>query len=134
MWDFMVRELGAGSATPRALLRWKFRPGETLHYVLKQEMIEKVQFADKTPMTITLPIVFAYDDAWKIKSVDKEGVATIDRTIDRIQMKIEGPLKKQGPQGVLIEFDSASDKEPAGMAKVLRKWPTPWSSKSRSCG
>ncbi len=110
----------SSSAQAQTRLRWKFKPGETLHYVTTMGMIEKAQIAGKTPTTITMTMDASYDDAWKIQSVDKEGVATIDRTIERIQMKIQGPLKKQGPQGVLLEFDSAADKGPkTGMAAIF---------------
>jgi hypothetical protein len=107
------------SAHAQTLLRWKFTPGETLRYVSTLEMTENARIADKIPVTVTMTIGFTYDDTWKIKSVDKAGVATIDRTIDRIQMKIQGPLTKQGSQGALVDFDSASDKEPTGMAMMF---------------
>jgi hypothetical protein len=104
--------LAAGSlAHAQTLLRWKFKPGETLHYVLTQQLIEKAQLIGKTPTTMTMGL--SYDDVWKIDSVDKEGVATINRTIDRIQIKL------QGPQGVIVDYDTASGKEPTGMAKIF---------------
>jgi Tol biopolymer transport system component len=101
--------VASSSAEAQTRLRWKFRPGETLRYGITMAMIEKAQLADKQPpMTIT--VGFAYDDAWKVKSVDKDGVATIDRTIDRMQMRVQGPQGRMGPQALLLEFDSAADK------------------------
>jgi hypothetical protein len=112
--------LAAGrSADAQTLLRWKFKPGETRRYVLTQEMTEKVQMGDKMPMPITMSLHFTYEDLWRVKSVDREGIATIDRSIDRMQMKVEGPRKKDAPRGTLMEFDTASDKEAVGMSKLF---------------
>lgn len=110
--------LAAGApAHAQTLLRWKFKPGERLQYLMAVQMVTKVQIGADTSLGAT--IGFSYEDTWKVASVDKEGVTAIERTIDRIQMKIQGPRKKQGPQEVLLEFDSASDKEPTGMAKMF---------------
>ena len=69
---------------------------------------------------MTFMVYFGKDDIWKIASVDPQGVATIDSTVDRLRMKLENPL------GVLVDYDTASGKEPTGIATSSRKWPTFW--------
>jgi hypothetical protein len=106
-WLFVA----SSSAHAQTLLRWKFQQGETLRYAVTEELTEKAQLAGKGRMTVMFAV--RIDDAWKIDSVDKQGVATIDRTIDRMR------LKAQGPQGILIDFDTATDKELTGIAKMF---------------
>ena len=106
--------LGAGSfAYAQTLLRWKFKPGETIRYVITLDQTQKMQMGDKQPMPIAVAMTAITENVWKIESVDNEGVATITQTIDRMQMKM------QGPQGVLVDYNTASDNEPTGMAKML---------------
>ena len=44
---------GGGDARAEKLLRWKFKPGQTLRYVMNQEQSQKVKIG-ATPMTITV--------------------------------------------------------------------------------
>jgi hypothetical protein len=102
----------AGRARAETLLRWKFTPGDTLRYVATQEMNQKMQMPDPaTPVTMTMTMTADY--LWTIRAVDPSGVATTEQSVERMQMKM------QGPQGGLIDYDSASGKEPEGMAKML---------------
>lgn len=105
--------LSAGSARSQTLLRWKFQPGETLHYLMTSQMVEKAQIRDKP--VITVSVTFAVDDLWKIESVDDKGVATVHRTIDRVRLKL------QGPPGAAADYDSAASEESTGMAKMFAK-------------
>lgn len=102
----------ASLAQGQTLLRWKFQPGETLHYRLANQFVEKAQFAGGR-QPITMSIDYRVDDVWKIGSVDKEGVATVNRTIDHVRLKVTGP------QGVVVDYDSASPTEPNGAAKTF---------------
>lgn len=100
-----------GPARAEVLLRLKFKPGESLHFIVTQEMVQKLDMAGQPPTPVTTTSTMEL--TWKAVSVDKEGAATTAVTYDRIQMKT------QGPQGVLMQYDSASDKEPEGMAKMV---------------
>ncbi len=92
------------------LLRLKFNAGETIRYVIIQKMIttQKIEGME-IPMTATETI----DMSWSVQSVDADKVASITQTIDRVRMKMESP------QGIMIDYDSASDEEPEGPAKMF---------------
>jgi hypothetical protein len=93
-------------------LRWKFKPGETLHYRMIQEMSMNMRMGEgKPPMATTMNQTV--DMSWKAESVDDQGVISMDQTIDRMQMKM------QSAQGVLLDYDSSSGKQPEGMGKML---------------
>ena len=112
-WESPLPDSFTFRLTPiaRTLLRWKFKPGETLDYVITQEWSQKIQKGDKAPMTGTMKL--SMDNVWKVESVDNEGVATINRTIDRMRMKV------RGPHGVHMEFDTASDRNILGPDKII---------------
>ena len=102
----------AASSTARAekLLRWKFTPGQTFHYVMSQEQSQKIKAGT---MPITMTMTMNMDMRQKVEAVDPQGVASITQTIDRIQMKMTSP------QGIGMDYDSASGKPPEGLAKLV---------------
>jgi hypothetical protein len=53
------------------------------------------------------------DMTWSVESVAAEDAVVMAQKIDRIQMKM------QSAQGVIMEYDSASGKEPEGMARTF---------------
>lgn len=102
--------LAAGPAQGQTLLRWKYKPGESLHYVMNQDMTQNIS-GGETPVKVTTNVVM--DMTLKVEAVDEKGVATLTQTLDRIHMKT------QAPQGMVVEYDSASEKPPEGMAKMI---------------
>jgi hypothetical protein len=99
----------APSASAQTLLRYKFTPGESSRYVNTTEMVQKMQMGEAAPMTMTT--TSRSEHTRKTQSVDAAGVATVMVTVDRVQMKL------QSAQGVLVDYDTASGKEPEGTAK-----------------
>jgi len=104
----------AGSSAARAatLLRNKFTPGDTRHYTMNQdqEMIIHIQGQDAPQnMTNTLSI----DMTSKVESVDAKGNASMSMLMNHIRMTVKGP------QGVIVDYDSASQEKPKGMAKMM---------------
>lgn len=90
-------------------LSWHFKPGETLHYLAKQQTVQEISsasFSGKISVAVTINFT------WAVQSVDAQGVASLTQTIDRVQMNSEGP------QGVNVQYDSASGKEPVGEGKA----------------
>jgi hypothetical protein len=90
-------------------LSWHFKPGETLHYVAKQEVVQNLSsptISGKMNVGITL------DLTWAVQSVDAQQVASLKQMIDRVQMNVDGP------KGVKVQYDSVSGKEPEGAAKA----------------
>ena len=101
---------GGSTAQAQKVLRWKFTPGQTLRYVMNQEQSQKIK-AGTTPITMTMTMTMNMTQ--KIESVDARGVASVTQTIDRIQMKMTSP------QGIGLDYDSASGKPPEGLAKLM---------------
>lgn len=100
---------GLAQAQDAKTLRWKFEAGEKLHYVMAQDINQKITSGD-TP--IEMKVNQTMDMTMSVESV-ADGVATIKQTIDRARMKMDGP------QGMKIEYDSAAEKEPEGMGKMI---------------
>jgi hypothetical protein len=89
--------LSAGIARADNTLRWKFKEGDTLNYVMDRETDMKI---DLSGSLIEIKSGMIFDTSWKVKSVDKDGAASIEQTVDRIQMKMDSPL------GGGLDYDS----------------------------
>jgi hypothetical protein len=94
-----------GSTAGAANLRWKFRGGETLHYVMDQKTVTSVkggpqEFATTVNQTIELE--------WVVKDVQADNVANLTQKITRLRTKIESPF------GPAFEYDSKAAKDPQG--------------------
>lgn len=93
---------GARAAAPT--LRWKFNPGEALHYEMDQKAVREVKANGqniKTTVTQTLETV------WAVQAVDASGTAEMTQTIERLRTKVDSPFGA-------VEYDSKSDKQPEG--------------------
>ena len=99
-------------------LAWKFTSGESLKYIVKQNMEMTMDVASKKQ---SIAMKQTMDMRWKIAEVDaRTGDADMSQTIDRVQMTSQG-----GPFGS-VEFDSTGDEIPEtplgkSMAEVFRK-------------
>lgn len=95
---------GPAAAAPAAeVLRWKFKPGETLKFSVEQKVVMSTKQAEierKSTRTHTL------DFTWKVLSVDASGEAEITHRIERIR------LKSEEPPLAAFDFDSASTGPP----------------------
>lgn len=101
---------GGAAARGQTLLRWKFEPGQKLHYVVHIKMNQKIGMG-ATPTTMTTTQIM--NTSREVKSVEADGTAVVIQTIDRMRMK------QESPQGVMANYDSASEEEPEGMAKMM---------------
>ena len=105
--------MAAAAATPaecETVLRWKLTPGETFRFVTQMKMVAKV---GDGPTAFTTTSDQTIEMSWAVKSIDADGVASVTQTFDRMRMKMTSP------QGVIIDFDSATDGETAGISKTL---------------
>ncbi len=102
----------AQPAHGQTLLRYKFQVGQkcwlTSHQTMQMEM--NMPGAEGQP-PITSNTTMRFD--WEITAVDSAGVATFTQTARKVQMKM------QGPQGIAMDYDSESDDEPEGIAKMM---------------
>ncbi len=69
-----------------APLRWRFKPGEVVHYVMTQETTNASRPEGGQAMTNTMSQTV--DLRWTVESVSPEGVAKVTQTIDRVRAKI----------------------------------------------
>ncbi len=105
--------LAAPSARAQAQgvsLSWHFKPGETLHYIAKQEVI--LDFSPSSNFSGKGSVATTIDLTCVVKSVDAQQVASLIQTIDRVQTTVDGT------HGVKRQYDSASGKEPEEAAKM----------------
>ena len=96
--------VGSSLVLAQEQLAWKFTAGESLNYVVKQNMKMTMNVADKTQQ---IAMNQTMDMQWKIESVDAEsGDVNMGQTVERVQMDSQG-----GPIGTL-KFDSSSKEIP----------------------
>jgi hypothetical protein len=97
-WLLTGRPAGSASAE---VLRWKFKPGEVLHYAMEQKTVTNVKGVDReSKSTRSLTI----DMSWKVNSVTGAGDAEITQRVDRVRMRLEEP------PFMPFEFDSSNPK------------------------
>ena len=89
-----------------APVRWKFKEGETLNYVLERGVEGKLNL---TGSEIVFKMGMAFDVAWKAKSVAPDGNAELELTIDRMQINMASPL------GGNLAYDSTKPEAAGGV-------------------
>jgi hypothetical protein len=104
--------VGAPSAAQGETLRWKFTPGETLHYTLDQKTVTTGKIPGGRDIKTTLAQTL--DMTWTVKSVDSNGWAQLTQTIDRIRDQIDSPLVGS------YTYDTKDPKEPEGLVAGAR--------------
>lgn len=107
---------GAASSARAAGLRWKFKPGETLHYVMDQKTVTAVKAGGPQDLKSTMSQTI--DLEWAVKELGSDGQASLTQTITRVRTKIESAFGA-------FEFDSKEAKDPDGpvaanLAPLLR--------------
>ena len=93
----------AASQAAESNLRWKFKEGQTLNYVMERGVDGKVSLSGAE---FEFKMTMIFDTTWQVKSVAADGTANVEQTVDRIQINMSSPLAGT------VEFDSASGKEP----------------------
>jgi hypothetical protein len=97
----------ADRAAAQTTLRYKFKKGEKLNYVLEQKAGMSMNFMGQD---IQIDFGSTMDMSWDVKDVDADGKAKMVQKFDRIRFTMDG-----GPTGK-IEYDSKDGKEPEGLA------------------
>jgi hypothetical protein len=101
----MTLLLGGTAAQAQTTLRFKFREGEALKYVLDQKMKMEMKVAGKD---VDMDMSQVVDLTWKINSVDNNGTAKMVQKFDRVRFSMNGPMGK-------VEYDSKDGKQPEGL-------------------
>lgn len=103
---------GTGGPSARAAtLRWKFKPGETLHYTMDQKSSTTAKLPGGQEIKTTLSQTI--EMSWAVKAVDDGGNAELVQTIDRIRDQVEAQVGS-------FTYDSKEEKEPEGLIAAAR--------------
>jgi RNA polymerase sigma factor (sigma-70 family) len=93
-------------------LRFRFRPGEQLHYVIESRIEMETSapgFFEQVNAT-----THTYDVTWKVAGVDAEGNARVTLTVDRLRFVLDNSIAGR------VEFDSKKHKMPVGSAPIVK--------------
>jgi hypothetical protein len=91
------------SAAGAQELRWKFKPDQTLNYVLERGVDGKIVLSGAE---IAFKMGMTFDTSWKATKVADDGAADIDLVVERIQVDMASPLF-----GNMV-YDSKGGEEP----------------------
>jgi hypothetical protein len=80
--------LGAATSAQAELLRWKFSPGEVLHYSMEQKTVTITKGTDRESKSTRSQTM---DMSWKVNSVAAGGQAEVAQRVDRVRMRVEEP-------------------------------------------
>ena len=90
------------------VLRWKFQQGDHFHVVLTQSSVHETRVNNR-PLKMTVAMTTELD--WKIASVDEQGRGVMTQSFTRMALKMDND------QGQSLDFDSASESKPRGLAQ-----------------
>jgi hypothetical protein len=90
-------------ARAEAPLRWKFKEGESLDYVIERAVDGKLNLSGAD---IEFKVKMIFDTTWKVKSVAADGTASVEETLDRMQVSMDSPLAGS------LEYDSQTPTNP----------------------
>jgi hypothetical protein len=96
----------SGPAARGATLRWKFKAGEKLHYIMDQRSTTTATLPGGEQMRTTLTQTI--EMTWTVKSVDPDGQAALTQTITRIRDQLEGLVGS-------YTYDSKEGGEPSSL-------------------
>lgn len=99
-----VALVGVAPARAQTTLRYQFKEGDKLPYVMEQKMDMKMNAMGQD---IEMKMTQVIDLTWNVGAVDKDGKAKVAQRFERIRFNMDGPTGK-------VEFDSKDGKEPEG--------------------
>jgi hypothetical protein len=111
---------GPNARAAAPVLRWKFNPGESLHYQMEQKTVTEVKANNQN---VKSSVNQTLDTTWAVKAVDTAGKAEMTQTIDRIRAKIEHPFgafEYDSKDGKQAEDKLAVDKVAAGLVPIFK--------------
>jgi hypothetical protein len=94
----------AAPAPAQTTLRYQFKEGEKLNYLMEQKMAMKMSVMG---MDIAMDMNQTIDLSWNIAKVNKDGSAQMTQKFDRVRFSMDSPLGK-------INYDSKDGKLPDG--------------------
>lgn len=107
----VVSSWGSAVAAESQLL-WKFNVGDVHHYRMTQDMDMKMSIgADGRQVETSVQQILHM--TWRIEKIDDQGRATLNQTVDRVQMDMQAPGQPE------MHYDTDSDESPAGFAAMM---------------
>lgn len=97
----------SSAADDAVTLAWKFKKGEKLHYVIQQNSINDGKFGGQSIKSETKQTL---NMEWNVDEVDDDGTAEMTQTITRARLKVTAPGLPA------VDYDSASEEAPKGLA------------------
>jgi hypothetical protein len=104
MLPLAILLLAAAPKPAGTTLRYRFKAGTKLEYVIEQQARTKVRMKGKEQ---EMSMKQTLDLTWKVKAVDKAGKAQIVQSFDRVRLTFDAPMGK-------VEYDSQDGKVPEG--------------------
>jgi Family of unknown function (DUF6263) len=92
----------AGTASAQVTLRYQFKEGEKLDYVMDQDQKMSMSVGGQD---IEMKVNMAMDLIWQTEKVDADGNAKVKLKFGRVKMSMNGPMGK-------VEVDSNDTEEP----------------------
>jgi hypothetical protein len=92
----------AGAAQAQTTLRYKFKEGEKLEYVVDQDQKMSMSI---NGMDIDMKVKMVMEMDWQTLKVDNQGAAEVKVVISRVKMAMDGPTGN-------VEVDSKDKEEP----------------------
>ncbi len=94
----------ASAARAETTLKWKFKEGDVLNYVMETDSQQKM---DVQGQVFEIGSKMTFDLTWKVKGVAADGAADMEQVVDRVQIKMTSPFAN-------LDYDSKNPKEPEG--------------------
>ncbi len=91
------------SVAAESSLKWKFKPGQTLNYVIERGVEGKVSLSGAE---FEFQMDMTFDTTWNVKSVAADGTGSVEQTVDRVQINMSSPLAGS------MKYDSKSGEKP----------------------
>jgi hypothetical protein len=105
----VVLSTAAATAGADTTLRWKFAPGQKHGFAVTQKTAMKMEVMGKPVETSFTQVM---DVTWDVKAVDKDGIAAIVQTIDRIRVQMMMP-------GSNVDVDTAKAEDAPGTPELM---------------
>jgi hypothetical protein len=90
------------------VIRWKVKKGQKFDVQMIQKMKQEMSVGGRDVNVNNDTVIYM---SWDVDNVDEEGLIYMTQTIDRMTMKVSGTQD--------IQFDSADEKEPTGVAATV---------------
>jgi hypothetical protein len=84
-------------------LKWKFKQGDALEYVMERAVDGKLNLSGAD---IEFKLKMTFDTTWKVTAVAADGTASVDQSLERLQVSMDSPLAGS------LEYDSAAPTKP----------------------